>query len=258
MMQKSDFAYVQARVQARHGSRPGDAAWRHLEAAADLPGYLHGLRETSLRTWVRPLTPAATSHDIEAALRMRWSEYVRRIASFSPIPWRPAISWCSILPALPAIDCLHQDDRPPAWLKKDPALTALDSPAAIDSISHEASPGLRSATILSPQTQQPLAAWALSWRRLWPRMSARQVLPLTRLQDAVANHLQAMRDSGHRQNGDALRAELGASFTRYFRRYAGSIVAVFCHLGLTALDVERMRGGLVERRLFPPRHAARS
>jgi hypothetical protein len=253
MIQNSDFAYAQARIQARYGSRPGDAGWRRLEAVADLPGYLHGLRETSLRAWVRPLTPAATSHDIEAALRLRWSDYVRQISSFSPIPWRPAISWCSVLPALPAIACLQHDDRPPAWLEKDADLTAFEASL------RGASTGLRASTTSSPpEPRQPLAAWAYAWCRLWPRLSGYQAEALARLQDAVGNHLQAMHAGSLRQSGDALRAELGATFTRYFRRYAGSVVAVFCHLGLTALDVERMRGGLAERRLFPPSHAARS
>jgi hypothetical protein len=79
---------------------------------------------------------------------------------------------------------------------------------------------------------------------------------LRQLQAAVNGHLQSMREAGVKQDGDKLRGELAAALTRLFRRHAQSPVAIFCHLGLTALDVERMRGGLTSRSLFPPGHGA--
>lgn len=46
------------------------------------------------------------------------------------------------------------------------------------------------------------------------------------------------------------------ALTKLFRRHAGSPVAVFAHLALVALDVERLRGGIVTRALLPPPQAA--
>lgn len=234
MVQQSDFAYVQARVQARHGTRPSDADWRRLEAVTDLTGYLHGIRETSLAPWIRPLTPSAGSHEIERSLRERWSSYVLRISSWSPSPWRPAIAWLSVLPLLPAIEYSRQGGVSLAWSHNDPELKSLDT-------------GVVSELAL----RDPLDTWLSRWQRLWPRAPGSERLALTGLQKAVGHHLQSMRVARGIQDGDKFRAELEAVFRRFFRRYAQSAVAVFCHLGLTALDVERMRGGLVQRRLFP-------
>jgi hypothetical protein len=235
MVQQSDFAYVQARVQARHGTRPSDVDWRRLEAVTDLTGYLHGLRETSLAPWIRPLTPSADSHEIERSLRERWSAYTLRISSWSPSSWRPAIAWWSVLPLLPAMEYFRQGGIPPAWSRDDPVLKSLDSGVVSELALHD-----------------PLDTWLSRWRRLWPRAPGSQRVALFGLQKAVSDHLQSMRAARGMQESDKLRLELEAVFRRYFRRYAQSAVAVFCHLGMTALDVERMRGGLVQRSLFPP------
>ena len=41
-----------------------------------------------------------------------------------------------------------------------------------------------------------------------------------------------------------------AALRRLFRLHAGSAAAVFAYLALVALDLERLRGGLVVRALF--------
>jgi hypothetical protein len=229
MIQDSEFAYIQARIQARHGARPSDATWRRLEAIADLTGFLYGLRETSLAPWVKPLTASADSHAIEQLIRDRWAAYTELIASRAPLAWKPAIAWCAFLPALPAAHYLRRNMDVPVWVGEDPYLKSLDRSDIEE---------LRS-----------LDAWVEKWQGLWPRTSTRLAATMTSLQDRIIGHLQMMRDGAG--NGDDLRADLDTAFTRYFRRFAQSPIAVFCHLGLTALDVERMRGGLMVRRLFP-------
>jgi len=231
MVQERDFAYVQARVQARHGARPSVATWRYLDAAADLAGYLHGLRETSLAPWVRPITPSDTSHDMERTLRGQWSAYTRRIASWAPSPWRPAIACLSTLPQLPALEYLRHSEKPLAWLANDPQLKL---------------PGAES------MRENRLDGWLSDWRRQWPHTADSQRDALGKLQGEVITHLKYMDDAGNAQDGDRLREQLEALFKRNFRRYAQNVIAVFCHLGLTALDVERMRGGLITRILFAP------
>lgn len=240
MVQDSEFAYAQARVQARHGIRPTAATWERLESVADFRGYLHALRETSLDSWIRPLTPSADSHTIERLLRSQWSAYSERVAAWTPSKWRPSIRWWSVLPLLPALHYLQQGGKPPDWFRRDVALTSLDP---------------ESAALLTPPSgkgKHCLDAWALHWRRLWPRARHSQVQALLQLQAEVMRHLRSMNArSDDQEQGEILRRELAKIFTRLFRRHAQSPVAVFCHLGLTALDVERVRGGLSLRCLFP-------
>jgi hypothetical protein len=52
-------------------------------------------------------------------------------------------------------------------------------------------------------------------------------------------------------NGTVLRDQLRERLDRLFRAAAGTVVATLCHLALMALDFERLRGGLVNRALFP-------
>jgi hypothetical protein len=256
MVRNSDFAYAQARVQARHGARPGDATWRRLEAIADLTGFIYGLRETSLGTWIESITPSDDSHTIERLLRVRWSSYTGRIASWTPSAWQPAFSWLSILPVLPAMRYLQEGATPLRWFGDDHQLKHLGPAASEELTPARVAPTVRHQIALSPEQRHSLDAWASQWRRLWPGTSTAQDRALRQLQAAVNGHLQSMREAGVKQDGDKLRGELAAALTRLFRRHAQSPVAIFCHLGLTALDVERMRGGLTSRSLFPPGHGA--
>jgi hypothetical protein len=46
-----------------------------------------------------------------------------------------------------------------------------------------------------------------------------------------------------------LRVPLEKALIRAFRGYAATAVAMFCHLGITALDMERLRAALLGSRL---------
>ena len=89
----SRLAYVQARLQARHGRRPTDDRWRLLEATPDLAGYLQAARATSLRPWVVHLPAESGTHQIERSLRRDWKIYVAEISRWLPASWRPAAAW---------------------------------------------------------------------------------------------------------------------------------------------------------------------
>ena len=79
-MTNSRLAYVQARLQYRHGQRPDPERWRLLEANADLGSYLESARSTSLKPWVQHLSADARIHDVERALRRDWRLYVDAVA----------------------------------------------------------------------------------------------------------------------------------------------------------------------------------
>jgi hypothetical protein len=60
----------------------------------------------------------------------------------------------------------------------------------------------------------------------------------------------------HRYRDDVARGEpeadraLETGLTRLFRRHAARPAAAYAHLGLLALDIQRLRAGLLRRRLF--------
>ena len=63
------------------------------------------------------------------------------------------------------------------------------------------------------------------------------------------------RTPARKKSSAPYRRDLAHAVTRLFRRHGASPAAVFCHLVLVALDLERLRGGLVRRRLFEPASA---
>ena len=101
--------------------------------------------------------------------------------------------------------------------------------------------------------QQAATEWLETWRASLPRAAGDRAL-LQRPAELLLPRL-VQPDRQRRSAVAAERREL----LRLFRRHAGSAVAVFAYLALVALDVERLRGGMVVRVLFetaPEAHEA--
>jgi hypothetical protein len=245
------WSYVQARLQSRHGDRLAEPDWHALEAARTADAFLDRSRATSLRRFTEQVSAGMSSHAMERVLRGAWRAYVNEVAGWLPAAWQPAASWTALLPDLPAIDALLKGEAP-AWTKQDPALAPFT----------EADTALRLGVLqdspfapLLPRDGEtvPLGArWARHWRSLWPKQSAANQRVLMALANAVKEHVERLARAGAQETSETHRRELERTATRLFRRHGASPTAVFAHLVLTALDLERLRGGIVRRRLFEP------
>jgi hypothetical protein len=91
--------------------------------------------------------------------------------------------------------------------------------------------------------------WRARWRELRPPVDALTGQLLVAFSKTILEHTRKLALEG--ANGAALRDRLRERFDRLFRAAAGTVVATLCHLALMALDFERLRGGLVNRTLFP-------
>ncbi|HZD90587.1 MAG TPA: hypothetical protein VE224_10835 [Pseudolabrys sp.] len=245
------WPYVQARLQARHGERLDEAGWRALEAAQAADAFLDRARAGSLRRFAEQVNANLSSHAIERALRAAWRGYVAEIAAWLPPAWRPAVLWTSLMPDLPAIDALLADATP-RWAAQDSWLAPFSEP---DMTRRHAALQASPFAPLLPRDgdSTPLGArWAQHWRALWPQMSAADARALNALARAVRDHIVRLAHAGPQERSAPHRRDLERVVTRLFRRHAASPTAVFAHLLLTALDLERLRGGLVRRRLFEP------
>ena len=96
------------------------------------------------------------------------------------------------------------------------------------------------------------ARWARHWRALWPTQSAADQRALNALAGEVKTHIERLAHAAGQETSATHRRQLEKTATRLFRRHGASPTAVFSHLVLTALDLERLRGGIVRRRLFAP------
>jgi hypothetical protein len=85
------FAYAQARIQARHGERPDEAAWDRLHASTTLSHFLEGARRTGLRRWLSAIGDRTEPAAIETVLHRDFRRYVVEVASWVPERWHDAV-----------------------------------------------------------------------------------------------------------------------------------------------------------------------
>jgi hypothetical protein len=251
MSARPTWSYVQARLQARHGERLSEAGWRLLEAARSLDRFIDRSRATSLRRFTERLNAGMSSHAIERVLRTAWRDYVAEVAVWSGPDWRLAIEWSSLLPDLPTIDALLRGEAP-YWAQQDEVLMVF--------LEHEqvASPKeLQLAALLPPPAREKglIRRWYTHWCSLWPQGAAER-RALTSLADIIKAHGARLDGAEPEDASASYRRDLAQKITRMFRRNGGTPIAVFYHLALVALDLERLRGDLVRRALFAPAREA--
>ena len=290
MAEDPRLAYLQARLQARHGDRPSGDDWRLAESSADLSHYLEAVRRTALKRWLGEINHEMPPEAIERQLRAAWREAVDTVAAWSPEDWRAAVEWLRWLPELPAISHLLNGERVPPWMRADPVTRefAFEDEARLrDALSEQplapllaADPTANTATGTSetaysrnsarrgrseaPATASPVVrAWIDEWRRRLPgagycgRASGEERRRLDQVLEQVQTHVEAMRAS-EQDDGRALRNALAGRLLRHFRYGAGTAVALFAHLALDGLELERLRAGVVTRQLLPGRAEGRS
>ncbi len=238
------WSYVQARLQARHGERLQDNDWRALEAAHSLDHFIERIRATSLRRFTESLNTRMSGHAIERTLRAAWRGYVAEIAAWVPPQWRPAVLWTAYVPDLPAVDAWRKGDVRD-WMRQEPTVAEL-----ID--------GAKKATLaplIGESGGATAARWYTRWYSLLPQKQKADGRLLAEIADMVSAHVAQLAQAGAQETSRRYRHDLARAVTRLFRRHPAAPVAVFSHLLLVALDLERLRGGLTRRRLFHPGHA---
>lgn len=238
---RADSAFAQARLQARHGARPDEHAWRALEASRTAAHYVALARKGPLARWVDGIADDAEVHRVEHALRTRWRRYVDEVARWQAPAWREATGWFGALFELPlAAGLLRGDARAlAAW----PDLSADADVAAKTAALRSAGLGPLAAASTEGGSQAVAAAWLAEWNRRLPAGAAADPA-LGRPAELLLPRLGGDGE-GRAAGGELLRQAL----VKLFRRHAFSPAAVYAHLALVALDVERLRGGVTARRL---------
>lgn len=243
------FSYTQARLSARHGQRPGEHTWIQLQGIGDLASYLHAARRTSLRQWVMGMSSTHGNHEIEQSLREQFRHYVDEVAGWFPTDWNESIKWIKVLQDLPALQHLLAGNIPQAWLLHDPVLYIFASEHKVqrlDAFRQSDYAGLA-------------AAWEkglslpVSWLDQW-----HQRMPAKALKDpGIKKSTKLFREQFKlpidqtQKNTGQQRQQLETRLTALFRRHNFQVTAAYAHLGLIALDLEKLRSALLRRALFP-------
>lgn len=245
-----DFAYAQARAQARLGGRLPEAGWRVLESLPGLAQYLASLRNSVLAPHVRHFSAAVTVHTIERALRDDWRAEVAAIRHWVPEPWMPALAWTAWLPYLDPVAWLMAENPALAWMREDVVLhdLALDDASARRLAIANSPFGVLADGDAFAGLQ---VRWFERWIALWPPANEEEITGLHALVTAARRYLDANR--GRRTRPDArrdARRRLETRATGLMHHRTEEPVVVFCHLLLVALDLQRLRDGLLRRALF--------
>jgi len=247
----TEFAYVQARVQARHGERPTGPEWSQLTSIGSLSHFLQAARKGPLRRWIFELGPHSGIDEMELTLRRHFRYHVLELARWMPPAWRPAVRWVRHVPDLPALAHLLAGNPAPHWVQDDPELRILDQDVV--GRRRQSLEGTERAPLLAA-TDGPstiAGAWYRHWHSLWPESHGRSASHLREVADTVIRARTLLRSDRIRQSRPHLET-LEERLNRLFRRYSHEPAAVFAHLALTALLMERLRGALAVRMLFPP------
>ncbi len=249
MIASSDFSYVQARLQARHGERPSEADWRGLEGARSLSVYLERARRTPLRRWSEHLGAAMSSHAIEAALRREADRAVREVAGWMPRGWQAAVRWLATLPLLPVLDGVLDGDDPPGWASEEPLFSALVGVDPAGRRAIVAQSFLAPLVAPRPEGRGIADLWLDHWKTLWPGGESAEPA-LAAFAAAVARDLAGPSSPGPGASDEGMRRGTERICVRAFRNRAATPVAAFAHIALVLIDLERLRGGVVRRALF--------
>lgn len=252
MSATSQLAYMQTRLQARHGQRPQEGNWRLLESTPDLAAYLQAARRTTLAPWIAHMPAEADTHRIERSLRDDWMNSVAELSGWAPEEWRQAIDWFATAPYLPCFVHLARGEPVLPWMRDD---TVMRPYAVDDALPREVQ---LSRSLLAPTLdaiglgEMPVAAWVEDWLAFAPARATADRARLEKMADTMVSHFQSIAERPADLTHSRIQREaMFDGLLRQFRRYARTPVAIFAYLGMAQIDFERLRGGLVLRALFP-------
>ncbi len=256
MSHQASFAYAQARLQARHGLRPGEPLWQRLASAGDLANYLQQAQRTALRPWVLGMQATQSSHAIELSLRRHFRTYVDEVADWLPGHWGGAVRWIRRMPDLPALQHLVRGETAPPWLLEDPELRPFASENIASRLEAMHNSDCASLATAWQRGDTLYEGWLEQWQRHWKgsRPFAEGFSCLARL---LRQYLQ-VRPARQAVTSDRRRHMLVSGLNYTFRRYSFEPAAACAHLGLIALDLEKLRSDLLQRALFAESTGVRS
>jgi hypothetical protein len=251
MRASRDFAYAQARLQARHGERLQDGDWRTLEAARSLRLHLERARATALRRHCERLDAALSGHALEAVLRREAERAVREVGVWLPPNWRPAVLWLAFLPVLPLLDAALRGEPLPEWAADEPVLAPL---VGLEPAARAAVLVNSPAAPLVPPRGDEASTVADLWVAEWVRRLPGGVGGNREIGDLIEAVRRAAAGATLAHQEQPTRTAIDRILARAFRAGAGTALAAIAHLGLLFVDLERLRGGILRRALFDEAH----
>jgi hypothetical protein len=249
MIAAGSLEFALARMHARLGRRLPDAAWRSIEQARDIAPILDLCRGSSLQAVVKELPAPCDLHSVDHAVRLGWRNAVAEALAWMPPEYGEALQWCRLVTLLPALAHLARGGDAALWMRVDPDLAELSAAPKEQRAAIVARGPLAPLSIMWNTPEFLAEAWTAEWQHRLPP-EALEDTSLATLAHDLERHLEHFQDANSHEAPE-LRKELEANLLATFRRNALESAAIFAWLGLTALDLERLRGELARRLAFP-------
>ena len=229
--------------------RPDERTWGLVESQKDLAGYLQSARQSMLGSWVSGLQVTDDHHFIESTLLKHYHDYVKEVAAWVPAGWRDSVHWVVCLTYLPDIQHLITGNTAYSWMLEDAHIKLATTTNLEQRMSYLLQSDFSPLFKYWHADKSLVNSWLEHWQNLWPEKKNRQRLPLNALIQLVDRHREAFSELPVDRTWQQ-RQKLAFKLTMMFRRQAYHPVNVFVHLLLVALDVERIRGAIIQRCLF--------
>lgn len=214
------------RLHARYSVLLAGSEWQRLQRVEHFASFVQLARDTALRPWVLHFAPGLDVHVLEAALRSGYCRQVHEVAGWMPPSWRAAVRWIERLPGLPMVRHRVADGEAYAWMEPE-ADAGWHAAAGSDGVA------------LS-------RLWQARWQALWPcGPAAPEFEELQRMQRQWQQAAVSLAGEGDEPLG-----RLEIALRRSFRNSRAAASMAFAYLGLLWLEVARLRGALVRRRLL--------
>ena len=234
--ERAALGYMRARIMARHSQRLGPEQWQQLENCRNLDAFLQIARQTSLNPWIRHFEASDAPDTWERSLRHDWQAYLAQVLRWSPARWRDVLGWTGILPVLPVIAGILNQQDAPEWARRDYFFLAMNT-GDNEQFRREFAAGPWQRLLQYWNGRNPVAAWWEAWRDCWPEKQHRL---LQRLSPGILL-------LGHPAGLPT--AALEQFLCHLLRDQHASILPVIGHLGLLGMDLQRLRGNLQQRQV---------
>jgi hypothetical protein len=237
----ADWDAAQARLQGLRSRRPSAAEWVALEATLGLDEYLARARQAPFGLWIESLGTEPALHEIDRVLRAAFRAECTRLASWYGEPWNRALAQLAAILDLPLLAALRRGAVLPASAGDDPVWRGLIAAPADERF--QLATGLQPPPDSSGATTS-LEDWARAWLAALPACTPETRAGFAALARAAVE-FQRRGAAADRFATPALR--MHERLALLFRRHAGTPVAMACEIAAAALDLQRLRAGLVRR-----------
>ena len=160
---------------------------------------------------------------------------------------RPAVEWCAYLPYLAIIEGSLAPTSLPDWAAC-PATACLRRAHRKQAASRPPRGAGRTAAARTVEPGRPTHRSALAFPLAIPLARRHPAFGARFLAAAVEGAFTELQRTA--ATAARCRRELERVLVRHFRRSSGTAAAIFCHLGLVVIDIERVRGAILRRLLF--------